>query len=66
MALQLRSMNMLYEMCMEGNATVVFVPTETKLGMPTPVGVQGITDKLASLEAGGRPVEPERRGEGQE
>jgi len=45
-ALQLRSMNMLYEMCMEGQSTVIFVPTETKTGMPAPVGVFGLIDKL--------------------
>ena len=45
-ALQLRSMNMLYEMCMEGKSTVIFVPTETKTGMPAPVGVFGLLDKL--------------------
>jgi len=45
-ALQLRSMNMLYEMCMEGRSTVIFVPTETKTGMPAPVGVFGLVDRL--------------------
>lgn len=45
-ALQLRSMNMLYEMCMEGKGTVIFVPTETRIGMPAPVGVFGVVDKL--------------------
>ena len=43
-ALQLRAMNMLYEMCMEGTTTVVFVPTETRQGMPMPLGVYGIMD----------------------
>ncbi|MCS7186264.1 MAG: SPFH domain-containing protein [Armatimonadetes bacterium] len=38
-ALQLRSMNMLYEMTLEGKSTVIFVPTETHLAMPMPVGV---------------------------
>jgi regulator of protease activity HflC (stomatin/prohibitin superfamily) len=56
-ALQLRSMNMLYEMCMEGKATVVFVPTESHLGMPAPIGVYGITEKLKSLQLGGQPAE---------
>jgi regulator of protease activity HflC (stomatin/prohibitin superfamily) len=45
-ALQLRSMNMLYEMCMEGKSTVIFVPTESHLGMPTPLGVYGLTDLM--------------------
>ncbi len=48
-ALQLRSMNMLYEMCLQGQSTVIFVPTETHLGMPSPVGVLGITDKMSDL-----------------
>ncbi|MCL6580995.1 MAG: slipin family protein, partial [Firmicutes bacterium] len=49
-ALQLRSMNMLYEMCMEGRSTVIFVPTETKTGMPAPVGVFGLVDRLERRE----------------
>jgi len=49
-ALQLRSMNMLYEMCMEGQSTVIFVPTETQTGMPAPVGVFGLIDKMAQGE----------------
>ncbi len=49
-ALQLRSMNMLYEMCMEGRSVVIFVPTETRLGMPTPVGVYGVTELIGGLK----------------
>jgi regulator of protease activity HflC (stomatin/prohibitin superfamily) len=52
-ALQLRSMNMLYEMCMEGRSTVIFVPTETRMGMPTPLGVYGLTEKIAAAAGGG-------------
>jgi regulator of protease activity HflC (stomatin/prohibitin superfamily) len=48
-ALQLRSMNMLYEMCMEGKGMVIFVPTETHLGMPQPLGVYGIADKIDKI-----------------
>lgn len=48
-ALQLRSMNMLYEMCLQGQSTVIFIPTETHLGMPSPVGVLGVTDKISDL-----------------
>lgn len=48
-ALQLRSMNMLYEMCMEGKSTMVFVPTSnTGAGMPSLIGVEGIQDMLRS------------------
>jgi len=46
-ALQIRSMNMLYEMCMEGEATMVFVPTERTIGgMPSFVGVQSVQELL--------------------
>jgi hypothetical protein len=39
-------MNMLYEMCMEGRSTMVFVPTERAgAGMPGIIGVESI-DKL--------------------
>lgn len=55
-ALQLRSMNMLYEMCMEGRSTVIFVPTETHLGMPAPIGVYGLTEKLDAVKP--RPETP--------
>jgi regulator of protease activity HflC (stomatin/prohibitin superfamily) len=47
-ALQLRSMNMLYEMCLQGQSTVIFVPTETRLGMPS-LGVLGVADKITDL-----------------
>lgn len=46
-ALQIRSMNMLYEMCMEGEATMLFVPTEKTVGgMPSFIGVESIADLL--------------------
>src|SRR5262245_25669654 len=46
-ALQIRSMNMLYEMCMEGEATMVFVPTERTMGgMPSFIGVESIAELL--------------------
>ncbi|HCW50871.1 MAG TPA: hypothetical protein DGR79_02205 [Clostridiales bacterium] len=64
-ALQLRSMNMVYEMCMEGRSTVIFVPTETKRAMPVPVGVYGVVDKLrgAGEEDTGPATRPQGRGE---
>lgn len=49
MAMKLRTMNMLFEMCVEGRSTVIFVPTETQMGMPTPLGIYGISDKLTTL-----------------
>ncbi|MFC1742668.1 SPFH domain-containing protein [Candidatus Riflebacteria bacterium] len=44
-ALQLRAMNMLYEMCMEGKSTMIFVPTEKAIGsMPGFIGVKSIDE----------------------
>ena len=46
-ALQLRSMNMLYEMCMEGKSTMIFVPTEkTTAGMPAVIGIESVQNLL--------------------
>jgi hypothetical protein len=46
-ALQLRSMNMLYEMCMEGKSTMIFVPTTiTHSAMPGIIGVEGIRNLI--------------------
>ena len=40
-------MNMLYEMCMEGKSTMIFVPTEKGNGaMPGVIGVHSIEDML--------------------
>ncbi len=50
-ALALRSMNMLYEMCMEGRSTMVFVPTESGgAGMPGVIGLKSIGQMLAADE----------------
>ena len=40
-------MNMLYEMCMEGSSTMIFVPTErTGAGMPGVIGMESIQELL--------------------
>lgn len=55
-ALALRSMNMLYEMCMEGKSTMVFVPTErTGAGMPGVIGLQSIENLLEKTREAGAP-----------
>jgi regulator of protease activity HflC (stomatin/prohibitin superfamily) len=47
LALELRSMNMLYEMCMEGKSTMIFVPTSSSShAMPSLIGIEGIKDLL--------------------
>lgn len=46
-ALQLRSMNMLYEICMEGKSTMIFVPTgKSTGGMPGIIGIESIDNIL--------------------
>jgi regulator of protease activity HflC (stomatin/prohibitin superfamily) len=48
-AMQLRALNMLYEIGISGRNHLIFIPTESRgLGIPTPIGVLGI-DKLAGL-----------------
>jgi len=46
-ALQLRSMNMLYEICLEGKSTMVFVPTDKgNNGMPNIIGLESYKDLI--------------------
>jgi regulator of protease activity HflC (stomatin/prohibitin superfamily) len=48
-AMQLRALNMLYEIGISGKNHLIFIPTESRgLGIPTPIGVLGI-DKLAGI-----------------
>jgi regulator of protease activity HflC (stomatin/prohibitin superfamily) len=61
-ALQLRSMNMLYEMCMEGKSTMVFVPTtDTGNGMPSIIGMESVKGMIEQNH--GREFRPEVRSE---
>ncbi len=71
-ALQLRSMNMLYEMCMEGKSTMVFVPTQqTTHAIPGIIGVKSIDEILKPVKeepppeevAEMKPAEPEKEEE---
>ncbi|EQD47026.1 SPFH domain-containing protein/band 7 family protein, partial [mine drainage metagenome] len=42
-AMQLRSLNMMYEISLSGKNLIVFVPTENKgFSIPTPFGVTGL------------------------
>ncbi|MCL4404648.1 MAG: SPFH domain-containing protein [Candidatus Marsarchaeota archaeon] len=48
-AMQLRALNMLYEIGISGKNHLIFIPTESRgLGIPTPIGVLGI-DKMVGL-----------------
>ena len=47
--MQLRALNMLYEIGISGKNHLIFIPTESRgLGIPTPIGVLGI-DKLTGI-----------------
>ena len=47
-AMQLRALNIMYEIGISGQNTLIFVPTDSKgIGMPTPVGVFGVSDLLS-------------------
>ncbi len=49
-AMQLRALNMLFEIGISGKNHLIFIPTESRgLGIPTPIGVLGI-DKLVGGE----------------
>ncbi|QDT78136.1 SPFH domain-containing protein [Gimesia maris] len=46
-ALQLRSMNMLYEICLEGKSSVVFIPTDRSVGaMPSFMGITSLEELI--------------------
>ncbi|QDT18597.1 SPFH domain-containing protein [Gimesia chilikensis] len=46
-ALQLRSMNMLYEICLEGKSSVVFIPTDKSMGaMPAFMGITSLEELI--------------------
>lgn len=48
-AMQLRALNMLYEIGISGKNHLIFIPTESRgLGIPTPIGVFGI-EKLRGM-----------------
>lgn len=54
-AMQLRALNMMYEISLAGKNVMVFIPTESKgLSMPLPFGVRGIDDYLKDLKSKGQ------------
>ncbi len=47
-AMQLRALNIMYEIGISGQNTLIFVPTDSKgIGMPTPIGVFGASDLMS-------------------
>ena len=52
-AMQLRALNMMYEMSLNGKNLMIFVPTESKgLSMPTPIGIMGFDDLQQAAKKG--------------
>ncbi|HUC38819.1 MAG TPA: slipin family protein [Candidatus Acidoferrum sp.] len=59
-AMQLRALNMMYEISLAGKNVMVFIPTETKgFAMPLPFGVMGMKEYLEQ-QKGGTP-KPDKR-----
>ncbi len=49
-AMQLRSLNMMYEVSLNGKNQIIFIPTESRgMSMPTPIGLLGL-DELANRQ----------------
>ena len=66
-ALQLRSMNMLYEICLEGKNSVLFVPTEESTGaMPSFVGLASLEQLLKQRRQNAVPISQDLGGEVEE
>jgi regulator of protease activity HflC (stomatin/prohibitin superfamily) len=51
-ALQLRALNMMYEVSTNGKNLIIFIPTENKgFSMPTPIGIIGIDEAMKRAQA---------------
>jgi regulator of protease activity HflC (stomatin/prohibitin superfamily) len=63
-ALQLRALNMMYEVSINGKNIMVFIPTETKgLSMPIPLGIAGIQDLMGKKSGLQQPTDKKKRGD---
>lgn len=52
-AMQLRALNMMYEISLTGKNVMVFIPTESKgLSIPIPFGVAGIDEYIKAVKSG--------------
>jgi len=50
-AMQLRALNMMYEISLNGKNLMVFIPTDSKgFSIPTPIGIMGIQDLQEELK----------------
>lgn len=63
-ALQLRALNMMYEVSINGKNIMVFIPTETKgLSMPIPLGIAGIQDLMGKKSSLQQPKDKKKHGD---
>ena len=67
-AMQLRALDMMYEISLNGNNPIIFIPTDSKgFSMPTPLGLMGIQDftvkKKAGKETKGKEESPDEQQE---
>lgn len=50
-AMQLRALNMMYEISLNGKNLMVFIPTDSKgFSIPTPIGIMGIQDLATEMK----------------
>lgn len=55
-AMQLRSLNMMYEISLNGKNLIVFIPTEERgFSIPTPIGVLGLEEALKKAQKRNQP-----------
>jgi regulator of protease activity HflC (stomatin/prohibitin superfamily) len=55
-AMQLRALNMMYEVSTNGKNLIIFIPTENKgFAMPTPMGIIGLEEAMKRAQEGHRP-----------
>lgn len=51
-AMQLRALNMMYEISLNGKNLMIFIPTESRgYSMPTPVGIVGVDDLIKKVRS---------------
>ncbi|MCL4398308.1 MAG: slipin family protein [Candidatus Parvarchaeota archaeon] len=66
-AMQLRSLNMMYEISLSGKNLMIFIPTDSKgFSIPTPMGVQGIKELFDKSNAKSVPDKKADKGEKQD
>jgi regulator of protease activity HflC (stomatin/prohibitin superfamily) len=59
LAMQLRALNMMYEVSTNGKNLIVFVPTENRgFALPTPIGILGLEEVMQRAQNAGKKAQP--------